>query len=134
MMKDWFDVIADAISLFDVPEFRANITGDIYAGDRPAGSKKIDVVVNCLGVTNEPMQQGTGNVNIHAPNLSSGRPDSVTLRRIAKALIPYLEHQHRATFQTNLEEAGKLSQDSDGTWYYNIPFEYYSVQEKYYNV
>jgi hypothetical protein len=133
-MKDWFDVCTDAISLFDVPEFKSNITGNIYMNDRPGGSKLIDVVVNCLGITNEPMQQGSGNANIYAPNLDSGRPDTITLRRVAKALMPYLDHQNRATFQTNLEEGGKLSQNTDGSWYFNIPFEYYSNQEKFYNV
>lgn len=127
-MKDGFDLTADVISLFDVPAIKNLITGGIYADDRPDNSDLIDVVVNSLGITNRQQQKGSGNVNVHAPNLPSGRKDSRTLRTIAKALMPYLDTQSRDTFRTDIDDGGTLLQDTDGTWFYNIPINYYSIQ------
>jgi hypothetical protein len=133
-MKDSFDVMTDIISLFDVDAFKANITGKIYSNDKPAGSKLIDVVVNCPGVTNAQVQKSFPNVNIHAPNLASGRPDAITLRKVAKAIFPYLDTQFTDTFHTNIEDGGGLIQDTDGSWFYNIPINYYSVQTNFKNL
>lgn len=133
-MKDSFDVPADIITLINVPAITNLITGGIYADDRPDDSKLIDIVVNCFGVTNRWNQKSSPNVNIHAPNLPSGRKDSVSLRRIAKAIIPLLESQNRPTFQTDVEDGGEALQDRDGNWFYNIPVNYYSIQEKYKNI
>lgn len=133
-MKDSFDVTADIISLFDVPAIRNLITGDIYADDRPDNSQLIDIVVNSLGITNRQQQKGSGNVNIHVPNLPSGRKDSRTLRTITKALKPHLDTQFRETFHTDIEDAGALLQDTDGTWFYNIPINYYSIQTNFKNI
>lgn len=133
-MKDSFDFTSDVITLINTPVIKAMITGGIYADDRPNNSKVIDIVVNCLGVTNRWNQKGSGNVNIYVPNLPSGRKDSGTMRTIAKAVLPLIESQNRATFQTDVEDGGTPMQDTDGSWFYNIPFNYYSIQEKYKNV
>jgi hypothetical protein len=133
-MKDSFDVTADIISLFNVPGINALLTGEIYADDRPNDSKLIDVVVNCLGITNTAMQRGSANINIHAPNLPSGGKDSITLRSIAKAIIPYVDTQFKNTFHTDIDDGGTIMRDSDGTWFYNIPVNYYSVQTNFKNI
>ena len=133
-MKDSFDVTADIISLFNVPAITNLLTGSIYADDRPNDSKLIDVVVNCLGVTNTAIQRGSANINIHAPNLESGRKDSVKLRSIAKAIIPYVDTQFKPTFHTDIDDGGTVMQDRDGTWFYNIPVNYYSVQTNFKNI
>lgn len=133
-MKDSFDVTADVISLINVPVIKNLITGDIYADDRPDGSVLIDIVVNCFGTTNSAIQKASPNVNIYAPNLPSGRKDSVKLRSIAKALMPLLDTQFKATFHTDVEDSGSLIRDTDGGWFYNIPINYYSIQTNFKNI
>ena len=133
-MKDSFDLTGDIISLIDYPAIKSMITGGIYADDRPDNSQLIDIVVNSLGVTNRQFQKGSGNVNVHVPNLPSGRKDSVRLRSISKALKPYLDAQFRDTFHTDIDDGGALLQDTDGSWFYNIPINYYSLQENFKNL
>jgi len=133
-MKDAFDVVADVISLIDVPAVRSLLTGSIHADNRPDGSKLIDVVVNCFGTTNNWQQKSTPNINIYVPNLPSGKKDSIKLRVIAKAVLPLVESQYRETFQTDVDNSGNSIQDPDGNWFYNIPVNYYSIQEKFKNV
>lgn len=133
-MKDSFDVVTDVFSLIDLPAIKSLINGDIYSNDKPSGSTKVDIVVNSLGVTNRQMQRGSANVNIHSPNTQSGRADSISLITIAKALIPYLDSQYRDTFYTEVDDGGTLMRDTDGSWFYNIPINYYSIQNNYQNI
>jgi len=132
-MKDAFDVTADVISLINVPAVKALITGGITADDR-GSTNLVDIVVNCFGITNNPIQKASPNVNIYAPNLSSGKKDAIKLRTIAKALIPLLDTQFRPTFHTDVEDSGSLIQDADGNWFYNIPINYYSIQTNFNNI
>jgi hypothetical protein len=134
MMKDSFDVVADVISLIGTPDIKAMINGGIYADERPNNSQSIDVVVNCLGVINDQVQIGSGNVNIFAPNLESGKSNSILLRAIARAIREKIDTQYRSTFSTRIEESGQIITDTDGSRFYNQPFTYRSIQENYKNI
>jgi hypothetical protein len=133
-MKDSFDVTADIISLIDIPAIKAMITGGIYADARPDNSELIDIVVNCFGINNIAIQKASPNINIYAPNLPSGSKDLIKLRAIAKAIFPLIDTQFKETFHTDVDDAGTLSKNSDGTWFYNIPVNYYSVQTNFKNI
>jgi hypothetical protein len=127
-MKDCFDVTSDVISLINVPEVLAEINGKIYADDRPDGSQAIDIVVNCLGINNTQNQNGSGNVNIYAKNLDSGRPNSIVLRRLCRLISLCLDGQYRDTFNVSILDAGIVYKDTDGSHFVNIPFNYRSIQ------
>jgi len=132
-MKDAFDVTADVISLINIPAIKAMITGSITADDR-GSTNLIDIVVNCFGITNGQKQKASPNVNIYAPNLSSGKKDAIKLRAVAKALILLLDSQYKNTFYVTVEDAGSLIQDADGNWFYNIPLNYNSIQTNFKNI
>lgn len=133
-MKDRFDVAEDIIFLIDTPEVRAMLSGGIYADDRPGGSSDIDIVVKSTGITNQQFQVGTANVNIYVPDLSSGRKDTMVFRKIFRVLKPLLDAQYKDTFHTHIDDGGGFIQDSDGSWFYNVPVNYYSVQTNYQNL
>lgn len=112
------------------------ISGQIYKYKRPLNSKKVDIVVNSLTLSTQPLQQGIVNINIHSPNMKNVQiegqpdsefPDSETLNRIAADIIPLVDVQWKDTFHTDIDTAPNMLQDSDGTWYINIRLNYYSV-------
>jgi hypothetical protein len=134
-MKDSFDVVADVRSLINVPAITVLLTGQVYPDNRPGDSNKSDIVVNCFGVTNRWQQQGIVNVNVYVPVLEqSGNTDKITFRNIVKVLLPLLDHQNRSTFRTDVDDGGSFITDPDGKEFYNIPVNYYSIQEKFKNV
>jgi hypothetical protein len=133
-MKDSFDVVADVRSLINVPAVTSLLTGKVYADNRLGNSDQSDIVVNCFGVTNRWQQQSIVNVNVYVPVLESGNTDKITFRNIVKVLLPLLDHQNRDTFQTDVDDGGSFITDPDGKEFYNIPVNYYSIQEKFKNV
>lgn len=53
------------------------ISGGIYKYERPDNSKLEDVVINSIAITNDDIQLGVANVNIHIPALETnidGKP------------------------------------------------------------
>jgi hypothetical protein len=141
-MKDTFDVITDVRSLLNVPAVTDLVTGKIWADSRPNNSGKIDLVVNCNAITNTATQIGYGNVNGYVPSLSvpDGKggmqqsPDYAKMSSLCKAISPFIDTQFRETFHTEVEDAGKVFQDTDGSWFFNISFKYYSIQDNYQNI
>lgn len=68
----------------------ADITGGVYIAERPDGSGKEDIVVNCLSLSQyPPPQRGTSNVNIHVPDITA-RISGQTVRRANDARIEEL--------------------------------------------
>lgn len=69
--------------------FESLITGQLYKGERPTGSEKEDVVINCLPMSNDQVQLATVNVNIYTPDLEmkiDGVPQFIANDRRLKSL------------------------------------------------
>jgi len=139
-MKDAFDVTIDVRGLLNVPAITTLLStgGSIYQTERPSGRGAFtDIVINCLGITNEPLQKGSGNVNCYVPAITSGaakvanQPAMMTLSR---AVIALIDMQFKTTFQTWIEDTPIIMQDTDGSYFVNIPFEYQSVQNNFKNI
>jgi hypothetical protein len=141
-MKDGLDVVTDVRSLINIQAITGLIDGKIWSNQRLNNSTKTDIVVNCNSISNTAIQIGFGNVNIYVPALiiASGNggtqqyPDYAKMNTICKAVTPYLDTQFKATFRTEIEESGNVYQDTDGTWFINIGFKYYSMQTNYKNI
>lgn len=132
-MKTATEVVLDVYALANVPEVTNAITGEVCQFFRPNDSVKQDIVIGILGVDNEWMQQATVNVKIHVPNLKDGQGDLASLDMIAGIVIPLLDSQYRDSFYTMVSETF-LRQDTDGTWFYRIVVDYYSIQENFKNI
>lgn len=141
-MKDGFDLVTDLRSLVNVPEITGLIDGKIYNSFRPNNSNKTDIVVNSITISNTQDQIGYGNINIYVPALSApdgigGQqqvPDMAKMNSLCKSVTPLVETQFRNTFRTEVEDAGNIYQDTDGSWFVNIRIKYYSIQNNYQNI
>lgn len=140
-MKDGFDVVNDVRSLINIPTITSQIDGKIWPDMRPNNRVKTDIVINCNSISNSVDQIGFGNVNIYVPGITETvdgqqwkKPDHYRLNSLCKLILPYIETQWRETFRTEVEDSGNIFQDTDGSWFVNIGFKYYSLQSNYQNI
>lgn len=142
-MKTEFDMVTDIIGVIDVPAIKSLINGVIIGFNRPKSSKKSDVVVTSLALTNEPLQEGIANINVHFPNLGNisfdnvadnTQPDSVNIDQVCKAIIPLINGKDFETFSIFIDEPPMITRDNDGGWFGNIRAYYNSFQNDYKNI
>ncbi|MEO6522245.1 MAG: hypothetical protein ABIN91_11245 [Mucilaginibacter sp.] len=139
-MKDSFDITIDVRAMLNVPAITALIgtDGKIYQNDRPSGRTLItDIVINALGITNNAIQKGSGNVNGYVPSLTSGSAkvaDQIKMMVLSRAVIALLDSQYKTSFQTWIEDSPVIMQDTDGSYFVNIPFKYQSIQDNFTNI
>lgn len=141
MIRDSLQLVDDIIKLIEVPAITSQITGKIWADERWDDSSKTDIVVNSTGIINRAIQVGAANINIYVPSESQtwgGKtklyPNRKEMKRLAALVSPLVETQWKETFHCEIEEAGRIAQDADGSWYINITVKYWSLQEKYKNI
>jgi hypothetical protein len=69
-MKITYDTDAILLQILRASDLTGNLTGGVYAGDRPDNSAVEDVTINTLPLSQDFLPQvGTSNVNIHVPDL-----------------------------------------------------------------
>jgi hypothetical protein len=132
-----FDVWADMISLIDVPEVNNLLTGKIWSLQKPGGRSHLsDIVVKTLFVSWAQIQHSIVIINIHCPEITSNGKivgDQITLNKIAKAMAPLLDDQHRSTFWTEID-AQRLSKTLDNKLMYVFRVHYYHLALEYKNI
>ena len=133
-MKDSFDITIDVRGMLNVPVILTLLGADgkIFQTERPTGRTNFtDIVINALGITNTSLQKGSGNVNCYVPTITSGTvkvADQAKMMALSRAVIALIDEQYKATFQTWVDSAQTILQDTDGSYFVNIPFEYQSLQ------
>lgn len=141
MMKTGGDSINDVMEL--LAPMKTMINGAIYKYHKPLNSKKVNIIIGSLTLTNATLQSGIVNVNIHAPNLPPVNTDGVTdanfpnsplLESLSKSAIELLDAQWKDDFHTDIDTLPNLNQDNDGTWYINIRVNYYSSITEFKNI
>jgi len=139
-MKDGFDVVTDVSALLRVQPITSQlgVGGNIFPDFRPDGrADKIDIVVNTTGIINSQMQIGYANVNIYKPAVTVGgkaQADQAGLRSLCKLVQPYLDGIWAHSFHTEIEEAGQIERDTDGSYFANITVKYYSLNTEFKNI
>lgn len=142
-MKTGIGMLQDGFSLINVSNILTSITGRIYLGERPQNSTLQDIVLNTLALTNEQLQQGVFNVNVHCPNLSvtigdktdNTLPDTAKLLEVGKKIISILNDYIGFDFRLSVATPGNMIRDDkDGSWYLNIRVNYYAFQQSYSNI
>ena len=140
-MKSALDLVDDIIKLIEVPAITGQISGKVWAEERWDDVSKTDILVNSTGIVNLAMQVGFANINIYVPSESQtwgGKaklyPNRKEMKRLVALISPLVETQWKETFHCEIEEAGNILQDTDGSWFINIRVKYWSLQENYKNI
>ncbi len=132
-MKDVFDMVSDVRALLNVPVLTTLIDGKVYNSIRPDGSTKVDVVVNGLGLTQTQDQIGSGNINIYVPKITSGGvavPDQARMSSLGKVVSGLIKCVYASSFRVFLDGQAEPMKDTDGSYYVNVRFKYYSIQSE----
>ena len=142
-MKTKIEALTDVWKLVNVPEVKTLIDGVVIRQRRPKGSNLFDVVVNGLGLTNQMLQQGIININVHGTNLKNAKfgaflddqfPDLDKLNTIAKAIEPLVDTIFIDSWHLDIDRSAQPFQNTDGSWYVNIRLNYYSVLNNFKNI
>jgi len=132
-MKDVFDMVTDVRSLLNVSAITSLIDGGIYPSIRPDGSVKTDIVINGLGITNSQDQVGAGNINIYVPKIKVGGvmvADQARMSALGKSVSASIDAVYKPKFRLFLDGPAEPVRDTDGSYYVNIRYKYYSLQDE----
>lgn len=136
-MKDVFDMVIDVRGLVNIPAVTNLLTGKVYPNLRPDGSTKGDVVVYGLGIDNDQIQDGYGNINGYLPMIPQNGvsiTDQTGLMNLGKQIALAIDLKFKTNFRVWVDEAPKLSRDTDGKHYVNVKYHYQSIQENKNNI
>lgn len=142
-MKTGIQMVKEGRTLINVNDVTTLLTGNIYLFERPKNSTKIDIVVNSIVLTNEQLQQGVFNYNIHAPNKAdvvvddvqdNSQPDVETLEAVTNAVMAIVADYVGEDFRISAQTTGLPIRDVDNTWYVNIRANYSTFQPNYSNI
>jgi hypothetical protein len=142
-MKMGIEMVKDGFTLLNVTDITSIISGSVYMFERPKNSVKQDIVLNTLALTNDQLQQGVFNVNIHSPNVKgvviagetdNTLPDTQFLLDTGKKVAALLYDYAGPDFSLSVQTPGLPLRDTDGTWYLNIRVNYYAFQTNYTNI
>lgn len=130
-MTTTFDITDLLWTKADSSTLKTSISGGIYKNQRPANSKKEDVVTNCLPVNNEQLQKTVGNVNVHVPNklikvnnVQESVPDLVRLKQLAAEAIGIYKDNWTGTLNYDVQQQTLIKDEEAGDWYINIRIEF----------
>ncbi|MDM8174785.1 hypothetical protein QT327_10520 [Olivibacter sp. 47] len=140
-IKTAFDGINEIYQVFIAGNFAATtgLTGQVSKQSRMLNSKMEDVVISCLVLSAEQIQDGIFNVNIHVPNLEnlpSGIPNAVDntqpnydrLNELGSAAIELLDDSWLYNSHFYLERAGEIIPESKGH-FFNIRIRYHALRQ-----
>lgn len=109
-MKTTFEIDDIIYAKLKGSALKSAISGDIYRGRKPAGSKKEDVVIANLGINADQLQRGIVNVNIYVPGIT------VQSQGVQDFTVP---NTKRMKELANIA-CGVLDDNMDGEVYYTV--------------
>lgn len=130
-----FEIVDHVWERINNSSLKAAITGKVYKHERPAGSVKEDIVINCLPINNVALQQTVVNVNIYVPRVTvtvnkvtSQLPDHTRF----KALAALADEVFNDVFIVDADlgfdvQQHVLIQEQNGEYYLNIRIETYNI-------
>lgn len=130
-MKTGFDATDDVFQHLRKNNLQSQISGLLRVGERPASSKKEDVIINSLALTASQLQKGVINVNVHVPNLTgldNSQPNLPRLSALTRITVDLLTDIYGYDYNFTVQTPGNPIKDNDGSWYSNIRVAYYSIK------
>lgn len=137
-MKTTFDFQNSLWLLVNASALKLEITGGIYKGSRPntlVDEQLEDVVINCLPVPRNQLQETIANVNIHVPNLKieiagkpdRSQPDNVRLNILTSMAIELVSEYVGDDFHCDFEQQLIFEEDEIYSHYSNIRVKVFSI-------
>lgn len=141
-MKSALQMASEAYQLLIASSIKTSINGGIYLMKRPQNSIVQDIVINTLALTNNQLQAGVFNINIHVPNITvqlngksdNTQPDLLTLGTISDLVGVIFQDYVGLDFRMYIDQPGNPIKDDDGTWYINLRINYLCFQPNYSNI
>lgn len=135
--KDAMDAIKQVLEEADVAS-QVGLTGELRILSRRLNSTKEDIVINTSNLSADQLQNGTFNVNIHAPNLTgqtSGNPTMTDntqpnldrLYEIGNAIVAILNEVWLFGSDFCVDNGVEPARD-DKDWYVNIRIKYRALR------
>lgn len=132
-MRTTLDVVDDIYSALKSGSFKSAITGDIYKHKRLLDSRKEDVVINSLPISNQQLQTGIANVNIHVADIpvttgsgTDNHPNHVRLKELAGLAIAELE-VWSGDYHFDVQQQTIIQEETGNEHFVNIRVNYYSI-------
>lgn len=121
-MKSSIDILTNLYNLLKVPAVTNMISGKIYIGNVPDVSQLEDISINTLANSNEYLQKGFININIHVKEIESGRANLAKFKQIIDAIIPLVKDTQTQDvyFQIDDDKGIFKDQDKDSMFFYNL--------------
>jgi hypothetical protein len=135
-MKTTLDIEDILWKHFNDSSFKGSqsLTGSICKRERPTGSIKEDVVINCPAVNNLQLQGCVPNINIHVPRKQQ-KIDGVQqliadydrLNVLAKAAIDLVTDQWFPGYNFDFQQQNIFEDEGGQSDYINIRLDFYSI-------
>lgn len=121
-MKSSIDVLSALYQLLNVPSVTSVINGKVLIGNPPDGDQNENISLNTLANKNAYLQQGFANINIHMPELSSGRSYLERFKTLVDIIVPLVEDTSKNDiyFQIDDDKGIFKDDDRDSMYFYNI--------------
>ncbi len=108
--------------------------GILTKSNRPQNSKKEDVVLNALTLTNETVQEGIINMNVYVPNLSlptdpvdNTQADWKRLKYLAALAVEAIKETYGEDYNFGLQQIVGPMEDAGNQHYLNLRIEFNAV-------
>lgn len=128
-MKTSLDILQELYQLVNMEAVTDLIDGAIYIGTPPDGDERTNIALNVINNRAGYLQEGYANVNIYTKALSKGRPNTLDLQPIVRAVTDILEDARvgRYFFQVDDDKGLFKDPDRDGIHYYNLRIEFQTL-------
>lgn len=131
-MTTTLDIVDQLFTKLDASALKTAITGSICKHKRDGNSSLEDVVINCLPVNNEQLQNAIANVNIHVPDLvintggmEDKQPNHVRLKTLSAMAVDILKDNWTATLNYDVQQQVIIQDRDAGDYYINIRIEFF---------
>lgn len=118
-------------------ELDISASGGLYKLQRPLGSTKEDIVINCLPVSNEQIQRATVNVNIYAQDIpirvdgvQQHAPDIDRLQFLAAKAVHKLESIYYPGYSLVITQQSVIKEEAVNQHFINIRIEFRFINPK----
>ncbi|MXV16832.1 hypothetical protein [Hufsiella ginkgonis] len=128
-MKTNLEIVQIVYDITRESQVASIISGSVYKLKRIDGSHLEDVVINCLGASNEAVQYCLVNINIHVPNLvlsvdganvDRSQVDFVRLNQLTKMVIEPLKDYWGDDYNIEIDQVTTFEERDIFEHYQNI--------------
>lgn len=137
-MKTTIDFQNRLFDLINSSALKNGITGGVYKSARPITGVmdlKEDVVINCLPVPGDQIQETVGNINIHVKNLDlkidgksdKTQPNLSRLNTLTLMAIDIIQDHYAEDFHCDFDSQQLFEEPESNSYYSNIRVNLFSI-------